>query len=259
MADFKTTLERNSGIHQHIVKGSPTGGTIFNGSIRTGVGSFDPYVSGFAFIHWVRIPSWLDADALRTYSQKNFKALQGISNIELETEGVKNGFTGNEFHYTKSIGNKSSEFTLKHQAHSGSPLDRIYNRWISGIRDPKTGIATYPAETGLPYHSDNHTGSLLYVVTRPDANNFSGANSGIVEKAFLFTHVQPKRINLEHYNYESGNHEFFELEQQFSGMMHFGEHVDTMANEYIRDKVYDFYTENTFEDLDYYMTGNLPG
>lgn len=259
MSEFKGYLQRNRGIHEHEVKGSPTGGTIFNGSMRTGVGSFDPYVSGFAFIHWVRLPTWIPNNEFRTYTQKNFKALQGIQNIELETEGVKNGFTTNEFHYTKTIGNKSSEFTLKYNEQSGSPLTRIYNHWVSGIRDPKTGIATYPAETGLPYHSDNHTAALLYVVTRPDANNFGGANTGVLEKAFLFTHVQPKRINLEHYNYESGNHEFFELEQQFSGMMHFGEHVDTWADAYIRDKVYDFYTENRFEDLPYYTTGNLSG
>lgn len=250
---YDDLLTRNEALHRHDVAGTPTDGTLFNGSIRTGQGSFDPYVSGFAFIKWINLPSWIDQSNFRTFTEKNFKSFQGINNVELETEGVKNGFTGNEFHYTKSIGNKSSEFTLKYQEHSGSPLTRIYDHWISGIRDPKTGIATYPSKYGIPYHSANHTASLLYVVTRPDADNFGGQTNGNIEKVFLWTHVQPKRINLEHYNYESGTHDFSELEQQFSGVLHFGEAVDVWGAQYIKDKVYPFYTENNFDDIAYYV------
>lgn len=245
-------LTRTANIHHYDVAGTPTDGTLFTGSIKTGKESFDPYVSGFSFIKWINLPTWINNNDFRTFTEKNFKSFQGISNIELETEGIKNGFTTNEFHYTKTIGNKSSEFTLKYQEHSGSPLTRIYDQWVSGIRDPKTGIATYPKETGLAYHSSNHTATLLYVVTRPDADNFTGADFGNIEKVFLWTHVQPKRINLEHYNYESGTHDFFELEQTFSGVLHFGEAVDNWGAQYIRDKVYPFYTENNFDDLSYY-------
>lgn len=257
---YDNLLNRTSKLHRHDVQVDATDGSLFNGSLRTGVGSFDPYVSGFAFIKWVNLPSWIDQANFRALTQKNFKSMQGISNVELETEGVKGGFTNNEFHYTKGIGNKSSEFTLKYQEHSGSPLTRIYDHWVSGIRDPKTGIATYPSRYNLPYHSAYHTGTLLYVVTRPDADNFGGLNSGNIEKAFLWTHVQPKRINLEHYNFEAGSHDFFELEQQFTGVLHFGEAVDTWASTYIRDKVYPFYTENSFDDLAYYnYEGNAGG
>lgn len=250
-------LQREWGLmHEHSYKPKEptTANDFFSGSVHTGKESFDPYVSGYAFIYWLALPKWVTDHSLKAggdfkaLTQKNFKSFSGISNIELETEGVKGGFTGNETHYTKGIGNKSSEFTLKYQEHSGSPLTQTYNYWVTGIRDPKTGIATYPAAHDLPYHSSNHTGTLLYVVTRPDADNFGGLDRGVIEHASLWTHVQPKRINLEHYNFEAGDHSFFELEQQFTGVFHFGPVVEQFAYNYIKSHTYNFITENSFEN-----------
>lgn len=220
----------------------------YNGGLNTGVNSFDPYVSGYAFAVWVSVPSWVERiePEFRQLFMKNFKSFSGINNLELETEGVKGGFSNNETHYTKSIGNKPTDFSVKYQAHVGCRLSGAYDAWVSGIRDPHTGIATYAKEFGIEYHSSNHTGTLLYVVTKPDADNW-GANN--IEKAFLWTHVQPKRINLERYNFEAGNHDFFEEEQSFSGVMHFGQTVDEFAAGYIADKVYTFYSENSFQNI----------
>jgi len=142
---------------------------------------------------------------------------------------------------------KSGDFTLKYQEHSGSPLTSIYNGWVSGIRDPKTGIATYPKEYGYPYHSSNHTGTLLYVVTRPDADNFAGNN---IEFAALFTRCMPTKIPLNHFNFESGSHDPTELDQEFKAYMHIGASVEEFAFKYITDNTYKFYNENEFSDRD---------
>lgn len=238
-------LKRDSAMTSH--DASPTADNFFSGSVPIGANSYDPYVSGYAFIAWVKVPSWIsEVDKFKQLSQKNFKSFQGINNIELETEGTRTGFTTNETHYTKGIGNKSSEFTLKYQQHSGSPMTSLYNEWVSGIRDPKTGIATYPKEFGVEYHSNNHTGTLLYVVTRPDADNFDGNN---IEFAALWTHVQPTRINLEHFNFESGSHDVFDLDQPFKGVIDFGEEVEKFAASYIKDRVYAFGTQNDFPNI----------
>lgn len=238
-------------MHSH--DASPATTNFFTGSVQTGANSFDPYVSGYAFIIWLKVPSWLtNGDVFKQYSQKNFKSFSGHQNIDLETEGKKMGFTQNETHYTKSIGSKSSEFTLKYQEESGAPMTPTYNQWVSGIRDPKTGVATYSKEFGLEYHSDNHTGALLYVVTRPDADNFSGKN---LEFCSLWTHVQPKRINIEHFNYEQGNHDFAELDQPFSGYMSIGPEVEKFAAGYVSSRVHNFYTEAGFDNIKQYTGG----
>jgi hypothetical protein len=165
------TLSRDQSLTSH--DASATATNFFTGSINTGSGSFDPYVSGYAFITWIKVPTWLDnVEEFKQLSQKNFKSFQGLSNLDIDTDGVHAGFTSNETHYAKSMAGKPTEFTLQYQEHSGSPLTKCYDQWVSGIRDPKTGIATYPKQYNLEYHSSNHTGVLLYVVTRPDADNY---------------------------------------------------------------------------------------
>lgn len=241
-------LTYDSGLTGHDT--SATGDNFFTGAINTGQISHDPYVTGFAFWVWVSVPTWLsNPEEFKALSQKNFLAFQGLSNLEMETEGVRGGFTANETHYAKQTGAKPTEFTLRYQIHSGSPLDRFYNEWYSGIRDPHTGIATYPKQFGLEYHSSNHTGVGLYVVTRPDANNFDAKN---IEFATLITHMQPKRINMEHFNFEQGTNDFATGEMPFSGVMHFGQQVAQYAESYISDKVYNFITENSFSNINTY-------
>ena len=241
----ESIITRSTTMHAH--DASATATNFFTGSLQHGVGTHDPYVTGYAFILWLHVPKWLSNVAeFKALSQKNFKSFSGLQNIQLETEGLRGGFTVNELHYAKSLGAKPSEFNLKFQAHSGAPMERLYNEWVSGIRDPKTGVALYPKKAGIPYHSSNHTGTLLYVVTRPDADNFEGKN---IEHASLWTHVEPKTIHLEHYNFESGNHDFSELEQTFSGQFHFGEEVEAFAASYVAQRIYPFYTENAFNNL----------
>lgn len=235
---------------------NPTNENFFTGSVQTGAHTLDPYVSGYAFIFWLKVPSWIqDGETFKKYSQKNFKSFQGLNNIDLETEGVKMGFTQNETHYTKGIGTKPAEFTLKYQEHSGGLMTSTYNSWVTGIRDPRTGIATYPAKHNMQYHSANHTGTLLYVVTRPDADNFAGKDGGSIEFAGLWTHVQPKRINLEHFNYEHGNHDFYDLDQPFTGYLNFGPKVETFARQKAVDLLknsYAFTTEADFANMNTY-------
>jgi hypothetical protein len=240
-----TGLETNAAYND----GSADG--FFNGYLQTHT-SYDPYVSGYAFIKWVQVPSWLSSETrFKNLSEKNFKALSGISSISMETSGVKAGFTGSETSYATSI-SKTEGFTLKHQEHSGGPLSSLYAEWVSGIRDPKTGIATYAGAKQIPYHSKNHTGTLIYAVTRPDANNLS---KGALEKAFIFTNVMPTKIFLDHYNYESGSHDFTEIEQEFKGYMHFGNKVDAIVSSYLQTdgtNPYSFENEDGFGDATSY-------
>lgn len=228
--------------------GSAVAENFFNGYTNAGNNSHDPYISGYAFIKWISVPTWLPNPAeFKALSEKNFKSFNGINDIQMGTEGIRAGFTGNELHFAKDI-SKSGEFTVKYQEQSGSPLSTIYNTWVSGIRDPKTGIATYPKLSGQEYHSANHTGVLLYVVTRPDADNFNGGKN--IEFAALITKVMPTKIALNHFNYESGSHDFAEPEQEFKGYMNIGEAVENFAAQYMSaSRIYTFDSENKFSNI----------
>jgi hypothetical protein len=234
----------------------PTKESFFNGYVSHGKNTRDPYVSGFAFIKWIKVPTWIGAaknDQGREFKQlteRNFKAFQGLNDMQMDTGAITAGFTNNELSHAKGTVQKAEGFTLRYQEQSGSPITKVYNEWVSGIRDPKTGIATYPKKSGLAYHSDNHTGILLYVVTRPDADNFGGAE-GNIEFAALFTHVMPTKIILNHFNYESGSHEFADSqEQEFKGYLNIGEAVEKFAAAQMSaNNIYKFYNENDFLNL----------
>lgn len=215
---------------------------VFNGYLSHKTShQYDPLVTGYAFIKWLKVPSWIDQD-YPWLCERNFKSFSGINDIELDAGGISAGFTGNEISYAKGSGQKAEGFTLKHQEFSGSPLTSIYNHWVSGIRDPKTGIATYPGTYKMEYHSDNHTGTLLYVVTRPDADNFDGTGHNI-EFAALYTHCMPTKIAIGHFNYDTNSHDMPEVEQSFKGYMHIGQNIMELAKDLSNTHIYTFETE----------------
>jgi hypothetical protein len=252
-----TNLIREPNLTNHTV--TPSQESFFNGHVHHGANMKDPYVSGYAFIKWIKVPDWIGADngaEFKQLTERNFKAFSGLSDIQLDTGAITAGFTNNELSFAKGTMQKAEGFTLKYQEQSGAPITKYYNEWTSGIRDPKTGIATYPKKHNVPYHSNNHTGILLYVVTRPDADNFGvGADKSNIEFACLFTHVMPTKIFLQHFNYESGSHEFAENEQEFKGYMNFGQAVEAFAAAQMStSKVYKFYNENDFLNLSEYAS-----
>ena len=256
MAD-NNYLVRNSNLTDHAQDSSLE--SFFNGYVAHGSNIKDPYVSGYAFIKWIKVPPWIGdnngADFIQL-SERNFKGFGGLGDLQLDVGAITAGFTGNELSFAKGTVQKAEGFTLKYQVRSGSDIDRYYNRWVSGIRDPKTGIATYPKTHNIPYHSNNHTGILLYVVTRPDADNFGvGGDKSNIEFAALYTHVLPTKIMLGHFNYEAGSHENTENEQEFKGYMNIGEAVEQFAiDQMSTSKIYQFYNESGFTNLGEYAT-----
>ena len=224
-------------------------GNFFTGHFNYNNMNYDPYLSGYAFIIWTKVPNWLgDAENggifenagtehFKNLTQKNFKSLGGLSSITLETGTTTHGFAGNEKSHAQSISKANTEFTLSHQEFSGSPITRYYQNWVGMVRDPETGIAVYPKKYDLDYNQNNHTGELLYVVTRPDANNHDGGQN--IEFASYWTQVMPTIYPLDHYNFDEGTHDTTQIEQTFSGNFHTSPKIYEFATQHM-DKVYDF-------------------
>jgi hypothetical protein len=229
--------------------------TFFTGEFNSVDLYYDPLVIGYAFIIWTRLPKWLETEfpAFKKITQNNFAGFDGLSDIELTTNTVTEGFSVNEYNVAASIGAKPSSFNLKHLEYSGSIIRNMYMFWSSMIRDPRTNIAVYPKiaseESEKEYRAFNHTGELMYIVTRPDANNYE-TEKGNIEFAAYWTAVMPKKIPIGHFNYTKGSQETpIEIDMPFSGMMHFGKNVNAKAKELLKDegaRLYSFDTENDF-------------
>lgn len=206
---------------------------------------FDPLITGYAVIIWDDLPSWVEAayPGFRAFTQKNFKGLTGIEDMVLETVDYNYGFNNNAYAVAAGTTKNNTEFTLTHQEFSGSPVKNMYTHWVSGISDPETGISTYGRKYGLDYAAKNHTGSLMYIMLRPDVNNYERKN---IEFAAYFTNVFPKKIPLSHLEYTQGTRDQFSIEIPFSGTMHISSKVDDYAREMLKQS-YSFITSGMFD------------
>jgi hypothetical protein len=224
-------LNTQDGVNQHFYNGMFLNDATVNKSV------LDPYVSGYAFLFWIKLPVWV-TDKFRFFqflSSRNFKEFNGSSDMSLEMVNWGLGFSGNENETAGAI-KMDNGFTLTFQEFSGSPLSSTYDYWVSGIRDPHTNIAVYPRRDNKPYAAKNHTGSLLYVVTRPDADGGDAEtlqNGSYIEQAIYYTNVMPKKINKEYLNFSSGTVEGKTLTQEFTGTRHYGKNVIEYAKGYM--------------------------
>ena len=209
----------------------------------------DPYISGYAFIKWLKIPDWVKEanSGFEAMTEKNLRAFTGMDDIEIGTFAVNNGFTVSELMFPGAV-QMPQGFTMTHNDFSGSPVAAAYTYWASGIRDPSTGLCTYPKEHGVEYNSRNHTGALLYIVTRPDANNKE--NTKIIEKAAYFSAVWPMKIALSQYNYTAGTNESPPVEMTFAAQRHIGQKVEEYAGSILSTfRDYEFRPGNDVEPV----------
>lgn len=211
-------------------------GNWFTGKMNTQKLDFDPLVTGYAFIVWTKLPFWVKNtyENFADMTQKNFKSFEGLSNIELQTAQYAHTFNANNYEYATTIQKQNTNFTLKHQEFSGNPIKNMYQFWVTGIRDPETDIAVYPRAFGCTYGAKNHTGELLYIVTRPDANNVENSN---VEFAAYYTAVMPTSVPIAHFNYQQGTHDSPEIDINFVGDLHIGPEVDNFAQDVLADAI----------------------
>ena len=237
-----------------------------NGSFFTGVDDqvnlyLDPIVTGYAFIYWVDLPNWFEKDADLKYfkqlSEKNFRSFQGINSIELNTAQLQTGFAGHEINVVTGVSRQNTEFQIGHKEFSGSPMTKMYQKWISMIRDPRTGVALYPKLYNVEYGARNHSGQLLYIMTRPDATN---AGKNVVEYACFYSNVVPTNVPLDSlYNFEIGSQDSPQIEITFKGFPEIGPNVNAYAEKILKEKIMskngdsfipfvDMYNSNTIED-----------
>jgi hypothetical protein len=197
----------------------------------------DPFIAGYSFVFWVKLPFWVEQEfpGFKAMTQKTFKNFSGLSDMDLSTVSIPQGFAANEYHVASELTKGNTEFSISYQELSGSPIKNAFQFWVTGIRDPETGLATYPKQYNVDYSAKNHTGELLYVVTRPDADNFGMKN---IEFAAYYTAVMPKRIPLSHLNHTQGSHDPVEIEIPFSGTLHLSGKVDDFARDYLETNVY---------------------
>jgi len=192
------------------------GGTVF--------GVADPYVSGYHFSKFVKLPSTLinfvsygdgvkPAEILSSETQiSNFLAGSCLSVTPPGGTLEKTEFTGlggikynvpTTVTYTNSLTMKFLEF-------SSLPVLSIMSGWVRMIRDYRTGASHLAGSAGsvAEYSKANYAGTLLYWTTKPDGRT--------VEFSALYTGVFPTKDPMDLYTGDLAAVDKLEVDIEFN-------------------------------------------
>ena len=212
----------------------------------------DPFTSGYAYIYWVQLPTWFEQDPdlknFKVATQKFLVSISGINDIELQEASQPYGFAGNEVSNVTGITKGNTDITLGFKEYSGTPITKLFSKWINYIRDPNTGIATYPKQFDVEYSSVNHTGICLIMFLRPDVTNSGHDN---LEKAFLYSHMYPLNIPYSNlYTYELGSQDSPQsVEINFKGVLMENAAVDEYARKILKEEILNISEDNNNASL----------
>lgn len=213
-----------------------TGTTDFGNLVQ-----FNMYESGYAALFVIKIPKFLEklADTNPTYAtlinnykhilEREFRSLDGLDDITSEQLDITDGISVMNVIGKVTMQDGSSRFTMKLQEKSGSPITRVHELFLTGIRDPRgSQVKHYHGliEKGLLEAGfENETFTFLYVVTDNTMRE--------VEKSYLIVGAQPTTARTGIYNYEKGSIEFQDVDAEFIGFPIRSNEVDKKAKQYL--------------------------
>ena len=185
---------------------------------------FTPYIRGVSRIFLHKPPTFMNkldsqmTKSFKTYLETGYKAVSGINDISVDFTTFEGGFAGQNFQTVQLARDDTESVTISVYELAGSPIREYLDTWVTGVRDPRSGIAHYHGliekyfngnlAEGLPYGEINHTAEFIYTTYDP---------TGLaLEYACMFAHCFPRRVPKDHLNYESGNRGEVQMDLEFS-------------------------------------------
>ena len=178
---------------------------------------FTPYIRGVSRVFLHKPPAFMlerypdMRRRFKTYLETGYTSLDGIGDISVDFTDFEGGFAGQRYSTVMLARDDTENVTIPVYELSRSPVREYLDTWVTGTRDPRSGIAHYHgviAEKGAEYYSEkNHTAEMFYVNLDPTAIN--------IEYCCMFAHMFPTRVPKAHLNYEKGNRDNALLDVEF--------------------------------------------
>jgi hypothetical protein len=158
----------------------------------------DPYISGYHYIHWAKLPAELATFVPTGDGQLAQGQLGGTDQIGVFLQGAclsvtPPGGTLNKTEFTGIGGLKwavptnmdyTNTVTVKFLEFSHLPVLSIISGWFRLIRDAKTGVSALNSGPDI-YTKSSYAGSMFYWTTKPDGVT--------VEFSALYTGMFPSK------------------------------------------------------------------
>ena len=222
--------------------GLMTGVTDFGNLVQ-----FNMYEGGYGALFVLKMPKFLMqlaekdkknyAPLINNYKhilEREFKSLDGLDDISTDPLEITDGI--NTMEVTGKVTMQSAAtFSMRLQEKSGSPITRVHELYLRGIRDPRgaqvkhyhglIGRRNGDTTEGLEPGFENETFTFLYINTDNTMR--------LIEKAVLLVGAQPTSAKLSIYNYEKGGIEFKDVDAEFRAFPCTSNTIDKKAQEYL--------------------------
>ena len=179
----------------------------------------NPFIRGYARLFMYKKPYFMEkafpdlTNRFKSYIETGFRSVNGIGDIQVDFTTFEGGYTGQKFETVQIATDQTDTITIGLYEMSGSPCTEFLTTWITGVRDPRTGIAHYhgnvmgpldDATEKIKYGEKNHTAEFVYLVTDPTGK--------FIEYACLLAHCFPEKVDRDQYNYDTNSHDATEIE-----------------------------------------------
>ena len=190
--------------------------------------NYDPLKTGYGRLFMIRKPVFLDQ--VIPNKLKKFKhileygntAVSGINDIQVQFNQISGGYTGKSFEIPSFASDDTNAFQVRVYEFSGSPIREVLHTWINGTTDLLTGLSTYYGiDERIGRLQANQTAEFIYVATDNTGKN--------VEYACMFANCFPKNINMDAFNYTSGEHNLVETTIEFTCTKYDGIQINQIA------------------------------
>lgn len=242
-----------------------------------------PYIPGIArlFMHkepvFMQVAFPTETDNFKSYIETGYKSISGIEDLSATAESIQGGWANQSYEVLTSVEDQTNTLTIGLYEQTGSPVREFLELWLTGIRDPRSGVAHYHGvvetpdrgtgqmpdygtyanmagfngrmENGVltdtkqfyvPYCERNHTAEFVYYDLDPTAH--------YIEYACMFAHAFPKSVKKDHLNYSSGERSPVEMSVDFSVAKYESRYINDLAIHYlIKDQLeYNYLNFNPF-------------
>lgn len=225
-----------------------------------------PYIPGITrmFMHkepyFMQIAFPQETDNFKSYIETGYKSISGINDMSVNSEQISGGWANQNYEVISSVTDDTDQIQIGIYEQTGSPVREFLELWVTGVRDPRSGVAHYHgvvetpqntlytmntngtnesiptySEMGnynnnggkiwVPYGEKNHTAEFVYYDLDPTAH--------YIEYACMFAHAFPKSVKKDHLNYSSGDRSPVEMTVDFAVMKYESRYINDLAIHYL--------------------------
>lgn len=207
---------------------------------------YNLYESGYSFLVVVGVPTFLEklADADDSYKkllniythvlENEFRGIDGLEDLSVDTIELTNGISTLNV-ISKVNMQSASTVSMRFFEKSGTPITRLHELYLKGLKDPRTQVKTYhgliegmvngKAVPTLEAGYENEIFTFLYFVTDNTVTK--------VEKAYMLLAGQPTKAETSIFNSEKGSIETKEITAEFNCFPIVGDIVNAKAKLYL--------------------------